>query len=671
MDARHIHHTPAVNARDRIGPIPADGRVVITHDRLKRARLHEVVAKPSRERRQGAFGRLRINKNIRRIGAPIHRRTTDFGQPEGLALRNPGGGLRKLPAAAALHMRVGPPAQQILGAIDPGLAIGAIGDGAALLGGARCVVSIIPVITLASRQAAAQIAHIINRGCKRCVRMVRPITPIRQWEISVNTNKIDIGGGPDHIQRKPDLRAAIQHMSAIFRPVGAIGHLDADAKHALHIARQQRQRIRRRINAKRRAHARQRGEFRTYQKSIHATRLRAKPGAMQNEAPIAPISRTRRGGAEEAGDLRRRARRRIGGTSASGRGIAGDPPTPGICRLRGGARPGIGQAIIRRHIHHHEGIKNHRKTARLQVAYGGDHRIIGRRAAHGRPAIHLRDDASGGARQSRHAPGRVQNLLHGLFDARRYRAMTRAQIIAEPGDDKRDAGEIGTQRLQCVQRGDPIAGAEELMTIFGRRDPRRRARGERANAVTELGRAGNKINAADHGAQPLNRLHNLEGELRHTIAIISQREPLEHNIGETAISGRMIRALLCDDQWIGRLAFIAPIDPHVHQRAINLHAIRPHPAHKSDGSFAKPNREVGEIAVTRRLLRGCATAPNAAFAAGSATAGHFDLLFKARRPDDLPAQTHAPVNPGNGGALRGGEPRQRRQARAFTQRHGA
>ena len=57
--------------------------------------------------------------------------------------------------------------------------------------------------------------------------------------------------------------------------------------------------------------------------------------------------------------------------------------------------------------------------------------------------------------------------------------------------------------------------------------------------------------------EAVDRAHHLEGELRHPVAELGERQALEHHIGEAAIGGRVRRALLGDDQRVGRLVLAA------------------------------------------------------------------------------------------------------------------
>ncbi len=58
--------------------------------------------------------------------------------------------------------------------------------------------------------------------------------------------------------------------------------------------------------------------------------------------------------------------------------------------------------------------------------------------------------------------------------------------------------------------------------------------------------------------QPVDGAHHLEGELRHAVAEVGERQALEHDIGEAAIGGRERGAFLRDDERIGGLRLASP-----------------------------------------------------------------------------------------------------------------
>ena len=149
-----INHRPAIDGGTRIAL-----RIVaiVREHGLQHARLHEIVAGAARKGRQAALGGFRIDKDIRTVAAAIHRGTADLDEADRLALRYETGWLRQFHTAAPLHMRMRPPAGEILDAKAPGLAIGAVGNRQPLLRATRGVIRIIPVEALARGRAAQEI----------------------------------------------------------------------------------------------------------------------------------------------------------------------------------------------------------------------------------------------------------------------------------------------------------------------------------------------------------------------------------------------------------------------------------------------------------------------------------------------------------------------------------
>jgi hypothetical protein len=84
-------HAAAVNARQRIECCITEGRIEGAQHRFQIAALDEVVAPAIGIMRQAGIRRLRIGKRAWLIGALVHRRTADFGEPDRLRLRHPGG----------------------------------------------------------------------------------------------------------------------------------------------------------------------------------------------------------------------------------------------------------------------------------------------------------------------------------------------------------------------------------------------------------------------------------------------------------------------------------------------------------------------------------------------------------------------------------------------------
>ena len=137
--------------------------------------------------------------------------------------------------------------------------------------------------------------------------------------------------------------------------------------------------------------------------------------------------------------------------------------------------------------------------------------------------------------------------------------------------------------------------------------------------------------------QRAHRPHHLERQLRNAIAEIGERQPLEHDISEAAISRR--GAVLGDNQRIGGLLFAAVMDSIADAIEIERLAVRPDAQHLADFALAQPDREIGEIGIGRRADR---TAAHAAFAAPGLAC--VDNFLELSRPDHLPSDAHAPVS---------------------------
>jgi hypothetical protein len=291
--------------------------------------------------------------------------------------------------------------------------------------------------------------------------------------------------------------------------------------------------------------------------------------------------------------------RSVNRAGAARRRIAGDSASPRIRRLAG--RPGvrIGEPVADRHVHHHEGIQNHLKTAVFQMPDKPHHAGVGRRAPVSRHAVNHRDGPRGGTGEPGDGPGVAVGDFGRALHARSDRAVAGTQIVAEPAHHKRNALQVRAQRLQGVEGGDHVRRRLELMLVLGPRRPKAEGLRDRRDVVAKLARAGDQAHGADHGAETFDGAHDLEGELRHAMAELGEAQALEHHVGETAVGGRVIRALLGDDQRIGRLAFVAAVEAHRERGQVEFAPVRPHTAHEGDRAFAQANREVREVGIGR------------------------------------------------------------------------
>ncbi len=564
-------------------------------------------------------------------------------------------------------MRAQPPVHDVLLAEHPRLAACAVGDRRANLRSARSCVDVVPVVGFAGANAAREISQIMDGIGFGHVEM-HAVAPVRQRPPRVDADEIDCRRGPNDIKREADFRAAVENMCAIFRPVRRIRNFRRLSQLALHVGRKLRQRLRRRIQARRRAHARQRRQLRTDKEGVDAARRYAKVSAMQDEATIGPFVGAWRLRTEELGDLRRRRRGRVHAVQLSGRGITGDMLAPrkrGLARL---ASPWIRQRIAVRYVHHQKRIEDDRQPARLQIPDRRDDAVVRRRAAVGRCAADLADEARAGAREAGDGPVRHDHWiewpgqgLERIVYARRDGAFAGAQIVAEPGDDEPDASEIWTERLDRVDRPLPVAPGPRLGAIFvERRSPAGVAR-MRGRLITEFGRARNHIDRADHLCKPIDRAHDLEGELRHAIAESGERKTLEHDISEAAIGRHGSGLFDRRDQRVGFLHLIAAMDAHGHCGEIEFLTIRPDPPDEGDRPFAQTDREIGIIGI-RHIDRGRLRRA-ACLAAISRDERDIGLLIKSRGPDHLPAQPRTPIEARHRRAFHGrdaGDPGQAR-----------
>src|SRR5690606_19242660 len=119
--------------------------------RLEIGPLDRVIAPAPREMRREALRRLRIEEDVRLVGAPVYGRTAEFGEPDRLRLRHPCRRRPDLHASGAVVVRVRPPGTKILVAKDPWLAGGAVRDGGPHLRGSVGGAGIEPVEAFAAR----------------------------------------------------------------------------------------------------------------------------------------------------------------------------------------------------------------------------------------------------------------------------------------------------------------------------------------------------------------------------------------------------------------------------------------------------------------------------------------------------------------------------------------
>src|SRR5690606_4271942 len=107
---------------------------------------------------------------------------SDLGQPDRLSARHEGRRTR-LDAARTTDVSLAPPAPQVLGPEDPGLAIGAVRDRKARLRRPARLVGIVPVIGLAGGEALTQMDEIGRATRNGGIGMAAGIAPVRKRRI--------------------------------------------------------------------------------------------------------------------------------------------------------------------------------------------------------------------------------------------------------------------------------------------------------------------------------------------------------------------------------------------------------------------------------------------------------------------------------------------------------
>src|SRR5215203_5613621 len=154
----------------------------------------------------------------------------------------------------------------------------------------------------------------------------------------------------------------------------------------------------------------------------------------------------------------------------------------------------------------------------------------------------------------------------------------------EPGQAWAWDGEPAAWRLRPRERGLPARPPRRAPATRDRRPAK-------LGLVAELARARDQAHGADHRGEAVDRASDLEGELRHAVAEALQRQALEEYVGEAAIGGRVVGALLRDDERVRRLRLVAAMDAHHQRGQVELAAIRPHPPHEADRALAQADRE--------------------------------------------------------------------------------
>ncbi len=377
-----------------------------------------------------------------------------------------------------VHDAVGPPGDEILRPEDPGLAVGAVRDRPPHLRDAVGVAGVVPVETLARSRPIREHRDVMRAVVERRVFMAEPVAPVRDGRVPVDGHGVDGGVGPERIEREAQIAAPVAALRAIFGPVRPVGECRARADDGARLRGERLQRGDGRIDRPRPPHPRQPDEFGADHEAVDAAGRLPERRRMEHEPAQTPVCRpriddrlaarreiSRRANAEEGRNLCFGRRRAVGRSRATRCRIAGDPPTPGIDRLRRRAGPGIGQPVAVRDIHHHERIERHLQSARLEVPDRPDHRAVRRCPTESGNAVDERHGLGRLARQAGDGPGMRIGVGGIGFAARRDPACAGAQIVAEPGDDQRHMREVRAERLQRVERGMPVRRVGKLRPV--------------------------------------------------------------------------------------------------------------------------------------------------------------------------------------------------------------
>ena len=142
---------------------------------------------------------------------------------------------------------------------------------------------------------------------------------------------------------------------------------------------------------------------------------------------------------------------------------------------------------------------------------------------------------------------------------------------------------------------------------------------------------------------------DLEGELRHPVAVSREVQVLDHHVGRAAIGRHPARPFHGFHLGIGLLAARAAINPHVQIAPRDLLPVGPDAAHMADLAFAQGDSQAHGIAVFphHRIARGrrrrCSLAA-AAVGLRHAAARYAHPLAEFRGPDHLPGHPHPPMH---------------------------
>ena len=488
--------------------------------RLDRPPLHPVVPRPGRVRRQETLRTLRVQEQVRRIAASIHRRTAEFRQPDRLHPRHPGRRHRRPHPARPIVMRVRPPAGQILGPKHPVLAMGRIHDRRPHLRRPIGIIRIEPVEPVPARDLRRQIGRVRRHLEHLSIDPAVAAPPVSQRRIPVDPDVIDVRIGPQRIEMKRH-RPVLRPMPEILRPVRRIGQAHPWPRDRPALGRQRPVLIHRRMATCRIARPGQPTHLRPDQQPV-TPRLRRQCRIVPRQ-PSQPPSIRR---PEQARDLSRRARSIL----------APQPPPPRMRRLLGPAI-GIGQTVPCGHIHEHERIKRDHPAACLQRRHALPHRLVRRRPTIGWPPIDLADQMRRVPPQPRHRPAQRLGWLVPPLHPRFHDTMPSPEVCPKPPDHQTDPLQIGQLRRQLIQRHDQIRPPLAVIQVLGPRPRQPLAPHHRLGRQHKLPRPRDQTYALQLLLQPipLGPSEHFKTQLRRSIAVRSQRQILEHHIGRPTI----------------------------------------------------------------------------------------------------------------------------------------
>ena len=156
--------------------------------------------------------------------------------------------------------------------------------------------------------------------------------------------------------------------------------------------------------------------------------------------------------------------------------------------------------------------------------------------------------------------------LVGAVDGGAEQAFARAQIAAEPTHDERDRADARHRRGELIERDAPVGVALQGVAVFGFALAGADTAGDRRRRVGELAGAGDHDDGADGLLERVDGAEHFEGELRQAIAVGFEQHPLEDDVGDAAVGGGVLGALMGDDEIVGFLRVGAGVEPPIRVR---------------------------------------------------------------------------------------------------------